>query len=906
MKMLTIPTLTPTLSGPRRPLRFGRESLANLIAKTLDKFASNIAVRTNDNGDVSYRELGISASGLSERLKAAGVGHGDAVIVKLPRSVELVATILATQLLGATFVPVDPAETGQRLDYIRRNTKPRAIVDHDSNGSMRIKRLSRSGGIRSGFSEIVYIMHTSGTTGIPKGVPVSQAALLNLLDWYVDMIDFSERASISQLTRPAFDVSIPEFFVPFVTGGAIVLPSTQLQTQIIRTIEFLAHSRTNVVQMVPTLLRRFLGTVERLPHIAEQFTNLKYLVCNGESLPDSVRRRFYSCFPNAILINSYGPTECCVAVSYHYCHRGDEASPMFIGMPACNVDFFVVDENGSNVGLEAEGELWVGGVQTSHRYVADEAQSKLRFARCITDNGEQVLYSTGDYVMASAEHGLRFLGRKDEQIKFRGTRLEKGEITSAIDKTGACRDSAVVVVNGDDDANQELVCLVTPATADVDEVQRRLSCALPKDRVPRLVVPIVELPFTVNGKLDQRALERAAKEALGANTRPAAAHPQAGQGTGSPLDYLLEAVRAVTERPALPNCAAREHDIDSLHFLDIQLILAQSGLMFSEDVYQAQGLSLEEWARRIRPIDRTGFQAGDTAACGQASGFGNELAQIVEYVESRAPSTIVLHSSLVALRNVSADEVTSTLLKALVRVSASSTVILPAFTLSYCATGHFHWTETKSETGVLADLVLRQLPSRRTKHPAYSMVVIGPGTERLCQTDWWQGSPFGDDSIFGEISRSDGLIIGLGTSSFTHVHRCELLADVPYSKTIDIWGVADFGEGPVDLSTSVYARDVKGRPEYSFLAHDTERDVREMRDVLRQFPIGGTHAMLVDAREMEAKLVPVMRAEPYGFLDERARAEAQHAYPSEEEQADPGFQVSTALDDLSPSPGVEI
>ncbi|MEZ2146411.1 AMP-binding protein [Bradyrhizobium sp. DN5] len=879
MKTPMMQALTPTLSGGRRPLRFGHDQIADVITETLEKFPSNTAVRTSENGDVSYRTLGASASSLVEGLKAVGVHPGDAVVFRLPRSVELVTAVLATQLLGVAFVPVDQAESGQRLDHILRNTGARAIVSLDAAGSMSVERISAHDGGNSAFPNIAYVMHTSGSTGVPKGVPVSQAALLNLVDWYIDMIDFSEGASISQLTRPAFDVSIPEFLVPFATGGTIVLPGTQLQTQIIQTIEFLIQSGTNVIQMVPTLLRRFLGSLERLPHIAARFTDLKYVVCNGESLPNSIRRRFYSVLPNAALINSYGPTECCVAVSYHHCPRGEADLPMFIGKPACNVDFYVLDdETQSNVGLGVEGELWVGGVQTSQRYVADEVQSKLRFVPFMTANGEQVLYRTGDYVAASEEHGLLFIGRKDDQIKYRGTRLEKGEITSAIDKMGLCTDSAVVVVDGDNDASQELVCMVTPASADVDEVHRRLLDALPKDRVPKLVVPLIELPFTANGKLDQRALERSAKLALRPNVKHAA--PQTEHAPKSPLDHVLEAVHAVKGRLALPSRTAREYDIDSLNFLEIQLKLAESGLMFGEDVYREQNLSLEEWARRIRPVDGSGCQAGAIGNCGQAAGFRDELAQIVEHIHARGPSMIVLHSSLVALKNVRANEVASILLEALERVSASSTVILPAFTLSYCATRCFHWTKTKSETGVLADLVMRELPSGRTKHPAYSMVVTGPRTEELCETDWWKCSPFGDDSIFGEISRSDGLIIGLGTSNFTHVHRCELLADVPYGKTMNLSGVADFGGGPTDVSTSVYSRDIKGRPEYSFLAHDTERDVREMRDVLREFAIAGTYARLVHAREMESKLVPVMRTEPYGFLHERARAEAQRAYPS--------------------------
>ncbi|KAA3441948.1 peptide synthetase [Mesorhizobium sp. SARCC-RB16n] len=871
--------LMPTLSGPRRLSRFGDDNVRDVIAKTLDKFAFSTAVRT-ESGDVTYQELGMQASSLMARLEAIGIRPGHAVIVKLPRSLDLVTVILATQMLGVAFVPADPSDSDQRVDHIIRNTNAKATVSLDSRGSIRVERLLTPGGTNSEFSSIAYIMHTSGSTGIPKGVPVSYAALLNLVDWYIEMTEFSEHESISQLTRPTFDVSIPEFFVPFATGGTIVLPTAQLHTQIIQTIEFLIQSRTNVLQMVPTLLRRFLGTLERLSHIAERFTELKYVVCNGETLPDSVRRRFYSLLPHVTLVNSYGPTECCVAVSYHYCRRDDIELPMFIGKPACNVDFYVLDETNSDVGFEVAGELWVGGQQTSQRYVADEAQSTLRFVPFSTVRGEEILYRTGDYVVASEDNGLRFLGRKDEQIKYRGTRLEKGEIISAIDKTGLCTDSAVAVVDRADDG-QDLVCMVTPEDADVVKILERLSDGLPNDRVPRLVVPLFALPFTANGKLDQRALERIAQEALRQNLNDAT--PQPEHSEGSPLDHLLKAVHATKGRWVFPSLLARECGIDSLNFLDIQLKLAEVGLMFGEDVFQEPDLSLGEWARRIQPVGRCKSYASTTGKSEQGAAFREEFAEIIEQVENRGPGAVVLHSSLVALRNVNAKEATTILLDGIERISACSTVMLPAFTLSYCSTQRFHWAETKSETGVLADLVMRELPSGRTKHPAYSMVVTGPRTQELREADWWKCSPFGDDSIFGLISQLGGFVIGLGTPVATHVHRCELLAQVPYMKTTDIEGTVDFGTGPFKASTSIYVRDVVGRPEYSFLARNIARDDHELKEVTRAFAVGGTYARLVSVKDMETILVRAMRHEPYGFLREEGRNEARRAYPIEKD-----------------------
>ncbi|MER9725872.1 MULTISPECIES: AMP-binding protein [unclassified Mesorhizobium] len=877
METHTMQSLMPTLSGPSRSSRFGHDKLPDIIARTLDKFPSNIAVRTNERGDVSYRELGTCASSLIGRFEAIGIRPGDAVVVKLPRSVDLVTVILATQMLGVAYVPVDPSDSNARLDHIIRNTNAKATVSSDPSGLMRVEGIPMGEGINSGFSDIAYIMHTSGSTGIPKGVPVSHAALLNLVDWYIDMVDFSECTSISQLTRPAFDVSIPEFFVPFATGGTIVLPTTQLNAQIVQTIEFLVQSRTNVIQMVPTLLRRFLGTLERLPYLAQRLIDLKFIVCNGESLPDSVRRRFYKVLPSATLINSYGPTECCVAVSYHYCRRGDADLPMFIGKPALNVDFYVLDENKANVGFDVEGELWVGGVQASQRYVADEAQSKLSFVPFSTANGKEILYRTGDYVVASVDSGLRFIGRNDDQIKYRGTRLEKGEITSAIDGTGLCIDSAVVVVDKGDDQGQDLVCMVTPADADVMKVHRRLTDVLPDDRIPRLVVPLAGFPFTANGKLNQRALQKIAKEALRRNIKPTT--PQTEQSAGSPLDHLLRAVHAAKGIWVFPDIMARECEIDSLNFLDIQLELAEANLMFGEDVYQEQDLSLREWATRIQSVDRSESHASTTGKGGQQAELKDELEQIVEYIENQDPSVVVLHSSLAALRNVTAKEAATILLEGIERISASSTVILPAFTLSYCTTQRFHWKQTKSEAGVLADLLMRELPAGRTKHPAYSMVVTGPRTQELCEADWWKCSPFGDDSIFGLISQLGGFVMGLGTPVATHVHRCELLAHVPYMKTTDIDGIVDFGTGPLNVSSSIYVRDVVGRPEYRFLARDVARDDHELKDVRRDFELGGTYARLVSVKDIESILVRAMQNEPYGFLKEEARNEAQRAYP---------------------------
>ncbi|MER9026734.1 AMP-binding protein [Mesorhizobium sp. M0815] len=893
-------SLMPILSGPDRPTRFGNAKISDVIAQTLGRSSSRVAVRTVGNTSISYRELSRIAEDIGGRLSTLGVKAGDAVVVKLPRSIECVASILATQMMGAAFMSMDPSESNQRVQHACESTNAKAIISQSRDESINIDRLEMYGTADAPFSNIAYIMHTSGSTGIPKGVPVSQSALLNLVDWYIDMIAFSESASISHLSRPSFDFSIPELFVPFLTGGAMVLPKTQMGTQIVQTIEFLAQSDTKIIQLVPTLLRRFLGTLERLPTLARRFKQLNYVVCNGEVLPDILRQRFYATLPNVTLINSYGPTECCVAVTYHYCRPEDGDRPMLIGGPAPNVDVFVLDEKQDEVGFGVEGELWLGGVQTASGYVANPIESESRFVEFTTHRGRQILYRTGDYGVARSEAGLQFLGRKDGQIKYRGVRLEKGEITNAVERIGLCVDSAVILIDGEGDSDQHLVCLVTPEYADVDELSRRLVQVLPGDRVPRLFVALAELPYTRNGKLNESALARAAREALSA----AGSRSQEPVETriSSYLECLLRAVCVVTRRVVEPTSVIRECAIDSLTFLEIQLELAGSGLMFSRDVYDDQDASLEQWATYLQriecgttgPAETPGTSVPVVRVADATQRFRSELSEVVDYIEAHAPKTITVHSSLIALKNVAPERIGPILLEAIERLSASVTVLLPAFTLSYCDTHYYHWKESSSETGVLGHLVLRELSAWRTKHPAYSMIVVGPKAAELSEEEWWRYSPFGDDSIFGMISQLGGSVMCLGTSVASHVHRCEFLAHVPYMKTIDVEGVVDFGAGPLNASSSIYVRDVVGRPEHRFLPRNVGRDVHELKDVMRDFALGGTYAKLVSVRDMESILVPAMRNEPYGFLREQCRDEARRAYPMKKSPGELSTHVNSS------------
>lgn len=874
-------TLTPILSGNVRPTRFGSERLADLLDQTLRRMAHRTAVRASGGQAPTYAHLGASARGIMQQLSAAGVVAGDVVAIKAPRSVDYIAAVLATQLMGATFAPLDAADPEQRIRLICERIRAQAIVTVA--GGIKTEPMSLADRHADGGQpDIAYIMHTSGSTGAPKGVPISRAALLNLVDWYIDMLAFSEKSSMSHLSRPSFDFSIPELFVPFLTGGRIDLPDTRLEAQIVETVTFLARSRTRVIQLVPTLLRRVLQAIALMPAAGASLNGLRYMVCNGEVLPAPLARRFQAVLPEATLINSYGPTECCVAVTYHRCRRDPAPGPIFIGRPAPNTDAFVLDDDHKAVGFDVEGELWLGGVQTAPGYVDNPAETERRFRHFDTHRGRQRLYRTGDRVLCARDGGLQFLGRRDEQVKYRGVRLELGEIVHALERTDLCTGAAALVVGDDETGEQDLIGFVTPADADVGELSRQLAGSLPPAIRPRRIVALDALPATPNGKLDREGLARLAKE-LARGDAPTPAMPADEEGA-SRLRCLLAAVGRHVRSPVNSATPARQCAIDSLMFLEIQLDLAADGLLFAEDVYRDEEATLGSWAARLKPIeDRADVQDRANGARARRRDEGTlrrQLSRLLDAIGERAPGTVTVHSSLSAFRNFDSVRLSSMLIDMVRQLSRTSTVLLPTFTPSFCATGSYDWKASRSESGILGDLVLRDLPARRTRHPVYSMAVIGEGAAAFCDRDWWRHSPFGDDSIFGEISRRGGLILNIGTPVASHVHRCEFLAKVPYLKAVACEGVANFAEGALAVRSAVYVRDVAGRPEFTDLARDVARDCRELEAVTRRVTLAGTYASLVDVAAMESKLVGAMQAEPYGFLFADRQERARAAYPA--------------------------
>ncbi|MGB3443574.1 MAG: amino acid adenylation domain-containing protein [Actinophytocola sp.] len=462
---------------------------------------------------VSYAELGDRTADLASRLGELGIRPGDVVGVALPRSADLVVSLLAVLRAGAAYLPLDPDLPAARLSHMVRDARPRcvltdrvtrdvlppgtnAVVDLDG----RALRGDHPAG-RPTPHHPAYVIYTSGSTGTPKGVVVAHSAIDNRLRWMQDAYPLGLGDRVLHKTPTGFDVSVWELFWPLRVGATLVLADPgehQDPRRLARTIE--RHGIT-VMHFVPSMLRPFLAEVVDFPAVTPRL-----VVCSGEELPRDTADEFHRVLPGTRLENLYGPTEAAVDVTAYGCAPGGHG-PVPIGRPVWNTRVLVLDAGLGPCPVGVPGELYLAGAQLADGYLGRAGLTASRFVACPYGAAGERMYRTGDVVRWRATGMLEFLGRADQQVKIRGQRVELGEVESALLAVDGVAAAGAVV--RDDGAGRTLVAYVAPVAGrplDPAALRQGLADRLPGAMVPAVVTVLDALPLGPNGKLDRAAL----------------------------------------------------------------------------------------------------------------------------------------------------------------------------------------------------------------------------------------------------------------------------------------------------------------------------------------------------------------------------------------------------------------
>jgi len=413
---------------------------------------------------------------------------------------------------GAAYVPLDPAFPAARLRYISADAdldvalsdrdlpagisaQTRVRLDWDARQISRQPARTPTGPVDSATP--AYVMHTSGSTGYPKGVVVSHRNVVNLFAGMDQRVGIGQGDTMLALTTASFDPSVLELLWPLTRGATVAVADGDPG----RFTDLCGRHRPSHFQATPT----FLSAVTAHPRAMRALSRLRVLLCGGEALSSRLAAALMTGLPGAAVFNMYGPTETTVWSTVHPLDRGRDiiADVLPIGRPIANTAVRVVRPDGTDAAVGVAGELWIGGDGVAAGYLSKPELTADRFV----ENASGRWYRTGDLVRWR-NGSLEFLGRIDRQVKVAGHRVELEEVESVLSRHPAVASAAVVAAERPGQAElHAYVRLLGESSA--PDLRAFVSERLPAPMVPTRFVILAELPTLPNGKIDRSQLPAA-------------------------------------------------------------------------------------------------------------------------------------------------------------------------------------------------------------------------------------------------------------------------------------------------------------------------------------------------------------------------------------------------------------
>ena len=496
----------------------GIPTVVDLLDEQLSAHGSRVAV-VHGERELTYPELDAWSSELAERLRDAGAGPGRPVALAMPRSIETLVAVLAVLKAGAAYVPIDVAYPASRRRFMLENSGAVLVVtDTPGRGLHGVRavrprppsrrkrrRRARTAWPRPGGRDGAYVVYTSGSTGVPKGVVMPHAVVSHLIQWQLERAKPQPGQRVLQFASLSFDVSAQEIFTAWLSGGTIVVIDEEKRADSSLLLSTIRSQRVD---------RVFLPYVA-LQALADEFTRggapeleaLKEVIAAGEQLRITpVIRHFFNSHPQARLFNQYGPSETHI-VSEHSLPPDVGTWPTLpsIGRPVGGARLYVLDSRLRPAPVGVLGEVYIGGAAVADGYIGQPRMTAERFLPDpFSGQAGARMYKSGDLARLTQGGEIDFVGRRDHQVKLRGYRIELGEIEARLNAHGSVQESVVIVREG----VAGVALLVAYVVGDIapDTLRKYLSAHLPSYMVPSHYVALDALPKTPSGKLARDTL----------------------------------------------------------------------------------------------------------------------------------------------------------------------------------------------------------------------------------------------------------------------------------------------------------------------------------------------------------------------------------------------------------------
>jgi amino acid adenylation domain-containing protein len=517
-----------------------RQSVQELFSLIASSMPDQTAIESPGRR-VSYRELEENSNSLANFLIARETPKGSIVGILAEDTVDVVTAIIGILKAGCVFVPLDPLRIPeQRLRAMIAEVSPVWFVTTSkylgklssitANPAARVVCLDQPGTIadlgdsallveycaaypsteqpnrRSGPDDMCYVYFTSGSTGRPKGIAGRLKGIDHFINWEIKTLNLKEGTRVSQFTTPSFDAYLRDIFVPLCCGGTICATNeAEMLLDGNRLIQEIDAQQLNVMHCVPSLFR--LITNQDLNR--ENFPSLKFILLAGEPLLVSDVKKWMDVFGDRIqLINLYGPTETTMTKFFYLVSVADkDRRSISIGKPMEGARALVLDNKGQVCPPGTVGEIYI---RTPYRtlgyYNQPELTSEVFVQNPFSNDPEDIVYKTGDLGRTLEDGNFEFLGRKDQQVKIRGVRIELQEIEDLLRAHPAVKDVVVIDLSDASENKYLSAYVVLSKKTEAAELKEFLLGALPEYMVPSAFVTLDELPRTISGKVDRKSL----------------------------------------------------------------------------------------------------------------------------------------------------------------------------------------------------------------------------------------------------------------------------------------------------------------------------------------------------------------------------------------------------------------
>ncbi|MFE9681097.1 amino acid adenylation domain-containing protein [Streptomyces sp. NPDC006285] len=514
---LTLGARTDTADEAAPPA--GERLVHRRIADVAREHGDRVAI-SEAGSELTYRELDERSDRWARLLRAHGVGPDRIVALCMRRSTAQIVAALGVLKAGAAYLPLDPAHPRARLAALVADAAPPVVLTDASTSALFEGETAAEvlpadatpesvpDGPACGWEDqhpdsLAYVMYTSGSTGTPKGAMNTHRGLANVVRWARERFGHAPYETVLHKAPWTFDTAVWEWLGTLSAGGRIVLAKPDGHHDPRYLAELVVEESVTICDFVPSMLQAFLAE----PAAAGCAGVLRLVQVGGEALAAATVRRFHEVLPGVPLINTYGPAEAAVEVSYHELEERDaDLTRVPIGRQLPGVRLHVLDRRGEPVLPGAPGELYIGGVAVGRGYLKAPALTAERFVPDpFTADGSR-LYRTGDRVRRRPDGALEFLGRYDHQVKLRGQRVELGEIEAAVGRHPDVGQVTVLVQGSGADTHAVAYLGCPERHPDSEELRGFLLGVLPAAWVPSAFVVLPALPVTRNGKLDRAAL----------------------------------------------------------------------------------------------------------------------------------------------------------------------------------------------------------------------------------------------------------------------------------------------------------------------------------------------------------------------------------------------------------------